>query len=509
MLRRGSGVLLHITSLPSPYGIGDFGPEAYRFADFLAETRQGYWQILPLNPTSFRSGNSPYDSYSVFAQNPLLLSPELLVKEGYLTRRDVSEVPSFPEGRVDYRAVTEYKNGLFAKAYENFESSCMEDGDFVRFCSENAYWLEDFSLFSALKSHFGDVTWNRWYDGLRDRNKDELAKWKEKLSGLVVREKVLQYLLDKQWLSLKNYCLSRGIQIIGDVPIYVSLDSVDVWSNPQIFKLDENKNPTVVAGVPPDYFSSTGQLWGNPIYRWDVLREEGYEWWMKRMARNLRLFDVLRLDHFKGFNDFWEVPATEKTALYGRWVPGPGADFFMALHRRFPCLPLIAEDLGVITAEVRELRDKFELPGMCVLQFAFGKDPSSHLYRPHNYRKNCVAYTGTHDNDTLVGWLTGTNNASTCDEEEVRRERENALNYIGSSGKMRKGVHWEFIRVLFMSVANLVILPMQDILGLGQEARMNTPSKTQGNWEWRLKSNQITPLVRRKLREMTETYDRA
>lgn len=509
MLRRGSGVLLHITSLPSPYGIGDYGPQAYRFADFLAETRQGYWQILPLNPTRLDSGNSPYSSYSVFAQNPLLLSPEILVRDGYLTKKDVSKAPSFPEGRVDYGAVTEYKNWLFARVFENFRSGCREENDFVSYCSANAYWLEDFSLFSALKCHFGKVGWNRWYNGLRDRDIDELARWSEKLGELVLREKILQYLLEKQWLSLKNYCNLRDIQIIGDIPIYVSLDSADVWSNPQIFKLDENKNPTVVAGVPPDYFSSTGQLWGNPIYRWDVLKQDGYKWWISRIARNLKLFDILRLDHFKGFSDFWEVPSTEETAHYGRWVQGPRDDFFQALHRRFPCLPLIAEDLGIITAEVRELRDRFEFPGMCVLQFAFGKDPLSNKYRPHNYERNCVAYTGTHDNSTIVGWLSDTSSYRTSTEEEVRRERENALNYIGSRGKMRKGVHWEFIRVLFMSVANLVIIPMQDILGLGEEARMNTPSKAQGNWEWRFKFNQITPRVKRKLREMTEIYGRA
>jgi len=508
MKRRGSGILLHITSLPSRYGIGDFGSGAYQFADFLFETKQTSWQILPLTPTTSFRENSPYSSPSAFAGNPLLIDPESLIKEGFLTRSDLKGNPSFSRARVDYPAVIQYKKALFEEAYQNFKRKGRGLWEFGHFCRENAFWLEDHAFFTALKTHFGSAVWNKWPRGIRDRKPKELKRLKERLKERVEREKFLQYLFFKQWFSLKGYCNSKGIQIIGDVPIYVSFDSADVWAHAEIFKLDSNKNPLVVAGIPPDYFSATGQLWGNPIYRWEVLQEKDYLWWVRRIAHNLKLFDWVRLDHFKGFVDFWEVPARERTAVKGRWVKGPGEDLFHGLLKHFPYLPFIAEDLGVITPEVHILRDRFNFPGMRVLQFAFGNDPLADEYKPLNYIQNCVAYTGTHDNDTLSSWICGKTDYSTRKPDEIGWERKNALNYLGQKGRGRRDIHWEFIRLLMMSVANLVIVPMQDLLGLGEEGRMNRPATAAGNWEWRLLPQQLTRSLKKRLTEMTEIYIR-
>ncbi len=508
MKRRGSGILLHITSLPSSFGIGDLGPWAFRFADFLSETKQSFWQILPLTATTPLRENSPYSSPSAFAGNPLLIDPESLVKEGLLTPSDLKGSPSFSTTRVDYPAVIEYKRALFDEAYQNFKRKGTEFWEFDHFCRENAFWIEDHAFFTALKTYFGRALWNKWPRGIRDRKPKELKRLKESLKEKVEREKFLQYLFFKQWFSLKAYCNSKGIQIIGDVPIYVSFDSADVWAHAEFFKLDPNKNRLVVAGIPPDYFSSTGQLWGNPIYRWDVLKELRYSWWVKRIAHNLKLFDLIRLDHFKGFVDYWEVPAGDRTAIRGKWVKGPGEDFFHALLRHFPYLPFIAEDLGVITPEVHVLRDRFGFPGMRVLQFAFGNDPLADEYKPMNYIRNCVAYTGTHDNDTLSSWIGGKTDYSTRKPDEIRWERRNALNHLGHKGSGRRDIHWELIRLLMMSVANLVIVPMQDLLGLGEEARMNRPATSKGNWEWRVSPYQWRPSLKRRLSEMTKTYGR-
>src|SRR3990170_2940987 len=508
MKRRASGILLHITSLPSPYGIGDLGPQAYRFTDFLAETQQGFWQILPLNPTRIEFGNSPYSSPSAFAGNPLLISPLLLAEDGLLSKAEIKEPPPLPGNRVDYPSVIKYKEELFQKAYTNFKDKRKEDDEFERFCKENDYWLEEYALFLVLKEHFKKKIWHRWPRLLRDRDSKELSQWKERLRSQIEREKLLQYLFFKQWFLLKACCNRKGIQIIGDIPIYVSYDSAVVWSNPDLFKLDEEKRPLVVAGVPPDYFSSTGQLWENPIYHWEVLKERGYDWWIRRVAHNLMLFDIARLDHFRGFADYWEIPATEPNAIKGRWEKGPGDDFFNALQKYFPSLPFIAEDLGIITDEVHELRDRFGFPGMRILQFAFADDSPTHPYKPINYIENCAAYTGTHDNDTFIGWLYGSKDYSARKPEAVCRERENALRYLGYKGKERKDIHWEFIRLLMASRANLVMFPMQDLLGLGEEARMNRPGEAEGNWEWRLMPEQLSPSLRKKLSEMTEVYGR-
>jgi 4-alpha-glucanotransferase len=495
MNKRGSGVLLHITSLPSQYGIGDLGPKAFEFLDFLHHTKQSFWQILPLNPTTPVFGNSPYSSPSAFAGNPLFISPELLIEEDLLSRSGISQ-REFPSDRVDYGAVANYKRLIFSTAYENFKNRG-DNSEFQRFCSENSYWLEDYALFIVLKERFKDV-WSNWPDEIKNRNPKKLEEIRKESKDRVEFEKFLQYLFFKQWFSFKERCNSKGVRIIGDVPIYVSFDSVDVWANPNIFKLDENKRPTFVAGVPPDYFSETGQLWGNPVYRWDVLRESGFSWWIKRMEHNFKMFDIVRLDHFRGFVAYWEVPAGEKTAINGKWVEVPAEDFFNTLRGHFPNLPIIAEDLGYITSDVREVMDRFGFPGMKLLIFAFGDDFPRSIYLPHNYERNCVVYTGTHDNNTVRGWWKN--------ESDVE-QRKRFCRYIGKRVKESE-VHWEFIRLAMMSVANFSIIPMQDILGLGEEARMNLPATSKGNWEWRLREEQITSSVEEKLRELTETYQR-
>lgn len=495
---RGSGILLHITSLPSPYGIGDLGPWAYKFVDFLSETKQSFWQILPLNPTSGAFGNSPYSSPSAFAGNPLIISPDLLIEDGFLSKSDVEGAPSFPNERVDYNAVTEYKYRLLSIAYENYKKAG-KDYESERFFNENSYWLDDYVLFISLKELFNRVVWSDWPDDIRNRKEGTIKEWKEKLKDRILMRKFFQYIFFKQWLSLKAYCMGKNIRIIGDVPIYVNYDSSDVWTNPQIFKLDNNRRPTSVAGVPPDYFSKTGQLWGNPVYRWDVLREGGYSWWIKRIEHNLKLFDIIRLDHFRGFVAYWEVPAGEETALNGRWVEAPVEDFFRTLFKHFPSLPIIAEDLGLITPDVREIMNRLGFPGMKLLIFAFGDDFPNGAYLPHNYTRNCVVYTGTHDNSTVKGWFT---------KEARPEDRRRLFKYIGREIN-EENIHWEFIRLGMMSVANMVIFPMQDILGLGEEAKMNLPATSHGNWQWRLMPTQITSSVLKELREMTGVYGRA
>ena len=497
MKRRGSGILLHVTSLPSPYGIGDLGPWAYRFADFLAETKQSFWQILPLNLTDPAYDNSPYHSISAFASNSLLISPELMVRDGLLAKSDLEPLPNFPKGRVDYGVVIAYKKKLFNLAYQRFKKT-KNNYEYKRFCLENAYWLDDFALFSALKSHFQGQVWSEWPQDIRDRQPKTLQSLKKELHDKIELEKLLQYMFFQQWISLKGYCNHRGIQFFGDTPIYVQYDSVDVWTDPEIFKLDNEKRPYAVAGVPPDYFSETGQLWGNPVYRWNVLQQRGYDWWIQRMEHTLNLFNVLRIDHFRGFVAYWEVPAGEKTAINGRWVEVPVEDFFNALLKRFSYLPIIAEDLGIITPDVREVMNHFEFPGMKLLLFAFGEDHPMHPYLPHTYEKHYVAYTGTHDNNTIKGWF---------EKEATPEDKRRLFRYLGREVPLEE-LHWEMIRLAMMSVANLVIFPMQDLLGLGEKARMNRPATKEGNWRWRLLPQQLTPLLTRRFLEMTEIYGR-
>jgi len=498
MDKRGSGILLHITSLPSSYGVGDLGPEAYRFADFLAGTKQTYWQVLPLNPTSPVYGNSPYSSVSAFAGNTLLISPDLLLGEGLLSQKDLDPIPPFPESRCDFSEAIQYKDKLLEQAYENFHQQGKGRESFETFCSESSSWLEDFALFVVLKKNFAGIVWNQWPREFRDRNVESLKAVKQEYHNQLEKEKFWQYLFFKQWRSLKDYCQEKGVHLFGDLAIYVSFDSADVWTNPGLFKLDGEKRPAFVSGVPPDYFSETGQLWGNPVYRWNVLKKSDYQWWRERIAHNLKLFDVMRIDHFLGLVAYWEVPASEKTAINGRWMKAPGKDFLNTLKKHFPHLPIVAEDLGLVTPEVREVINHFELPGMKILQFAFGDDDPMHPFLPHTYEKNFVIYTGTHDNNTVRGWLEG---------EASPEERKRLFRYLGREVSVEE-IHWALIRLAMMSVARWVILPMQDVLGLGAEARMNRPSVAQGNWEWRLLPGQITALVSETLLEITETYGR-
>ncbi|HEX3034113.1 MAG TPA: 4-alpha-glucanotransferase [Thermodesulfobacteriota bacterium] len=499
MKRRGSGILLHITSLPSSFGIGDLGPWAYKFADFLSETKQGFWQILPLNPTIMSRANSPYSSPSAFAGNPLLISLELLIEDGYLSRSDVKKDSSLSDRRVNYKAATQYKWGRFSTAYENFKGMREKNFEFEKFCTDNSHWLDDYALFVSLKEEFYGADWSYWPSDIRDRKAKRLQELRGKLRDRIEMEKFLQYIFFKQWFSLKDYCNSRNIQIIGDIPLYVSYDSSDVWTDPEVFKLDKKKKPAFVSGVPPDFFSKTGQLWGNPVYDWDFLKRTGYSWWVKRMEHNLRLCNIIRLDHFRGLVAYWEVPAGEKTAINGKWVGVPTEDFFRTLYKHFPYLPIIAEDLGVITPDMREVMRFFGFPGMKLLLFGFGGGEFAvEDYVPHNHVKDCVVYTGTHDNNTVKGWFR---------KEANSEDKERLSRYLGKQIR-EKNVHWEFIRLGMMSVANVAIFPMQDVLGLGEEAIMNLPSSTKGNWEWRLLPNQITPSLKKSLLEMTEIYGR-
>jgi 4-alpha-glucanotransferase len=497
MIKRGSGILLHLTSLPSPFGIGDLGPWAYQFVNFLADTKQKYWQCLPLNPTKIEYFNSPYHSTSAFACNPLLISPHLMLDEGLLNPRDLEPLPTFSDVRVDFRSVTEFKARLFSKAYDQFRKNPPSD-EFMDFCQEQAFWLDDFALFMALKSQYGGKAWSDWPPDVRDRHAEALQSAKRDLQERIESERFLQYLFFRQWMSLKGLCNKRGISIIGDMPIYVVHDSVDVWVHPSLFHLDHGKKPSAVAGVPPDYFSKTGQLWGNPVYRWDVLKETQYEWWVERVRHNVKLFDLVRVDHFRGFMAYWEIPATEKTAVRGKWVRAPGKDFFQSLSMRFPCLPIIAEDLGTITEDVWEVMDHFGFPGMKVLLFAFGEDLPTNPYAPHNHLKNCVVYTGTHDNNTAKGWF---------QKETSREDRSRMSRYLGRE-VTADNVHFEMIRLAMMSVADRAVIPMQDLLGLGEEARMNQPARKTGNWGWRLLPQQLTVAVKNRLLEMTEIYGR-
>ncbi len=498
MINRGSGVLMHVTSLPSRYGIGDFGPEAYKFADFLAETKQSCWQILPLTPTEPMHGNSPYSSASSSAISPWLLSPDLMIKDGYLSELDLNAVPEFREDHVDYHKVAEYKKGLLDKAFQRFKEET-DKSEFEVFCEENGYWLDDFALFMILKRNFEGKVWNQWPVEYRDRHPEAMEHAKEIHHDQIMREKFIQFLCFSQWFALKAYCNQRGIQLFGDIPIYVNYDSSDAWSNPGIFKLDENKSPVFVAGVPPDYFSETGQLWGNPVYNWDVLRNSDFQWWITRLTHNFRLFNIVRIDHFRGLVAYWEVPATEETAINGKWVEVPVDDFFNTVFRHFFMPPIVAEDLGVITADVRETLKKYNLPGMKILIFGLGTDNPRHPYLPHNYEQNYVAYTATHDNNTVRGWF----------EEDIDDEnRKRLFDYLGHEVSAQD-LNWELIRLAMLSPASLTIFPMQDILGLGAEARMNRPAHANGNWGWRLIPEQLTPDIRQKLKDLTHIYGRA
>jgi 4-alpha-glucanotransferase len=496
--RRSSGILIHITSLPSKYGVGDFGPEAYKFADFLRAAGQNYWQILPLNHTTANTGYSPYNCFSAFAGNPLLISPESLYRDGLLTRAQISDPPVFPADTADYRRVSSYKGRLLDAAFERFRAAT-KPADYEQFTEEHRAWLEPFATFVALKGRFRGRAWHDWPIAIRGRKAAALADAKGQLRGPIERECFLQYVFYRQYLRLKGYCNVRGIQMAGDIPIYVAHDSADVWSHPALFKLTRAGKPRLVAGVPPDYFSATGQLWGNPVYDWQRLEETNFDWWMQRMKHNMLLFDFVRIDHFRGFVAYWEVPARHKNAMRGKWVQAPHARFFRELFRQIPFAAIFAEDLGHITADVREVVARHNFPRMSVLQFAFDGDPARNPHMPHNHIENAIVYTGTHDNNTTRGWF----------EKEVKGpSRKRLFDYIGHRVSA-PDISWELMRVAMRSVARITIIPMQDVLGLGAKARMNFPAKADGNWRWRMRPGQTRARLASRLRNLTATYGRA
>ncbi|HEY9857640.1 MAG TPA: 4-alpha-glucanotransferase [Stenomitos sp.] len=495
MLKRSSGILLHPTSLPGPFGIGDLGPEAYAFIDRLAAMKQSCWQVLPLTPTSY--GDSPYFSPSAFAGNPLLLSPERLIEEHWITSEDLRALPASDPERIDYAAVAAFKTAMLDRVAERFEERAPAERReaLAAFTTEHAGWLADYALFMALKDEQGGRPWIEWPSSLTRRAPEALAEARARLSRPIRRHELAQFLFFQQWQALKAHAAHHGIGLIGDAPIFVAHDSADVWAHPELWRLDDTGHPLVVAGVPPDYFSATGQLWGNPLYRWDRMAETGYRWWVDRLRTLLKLVDRVRLDHFRGFAAFWEIPAGEPTAVNGRWVPGPGKPFFAALQEQLGTLPIIAEDLGVITPDVVDLRDTFGLPGMKILQFAFDTSEENN-YFPHLFPHNAVVYTGTHDNDTSMGWY------------RKAKESDRALlaEYVGKT--TLEEPNWELVRLGHASVADLAIVPMQDLMGLGSEARMNLPGTLGGNWQWRYRADQLTGAIMRRFGRLTELYDR-
>jgi len=508
--RREAGVLLHPTSLPGPHGVGELGPEAYRFVDFLSSAGQRLWQVLPLGPTGY--GDSPYASFSTFAGNPLLVSLDILVDQGLLTPADLGGHPVFDPERIDYGTVQTWKFGLLDKAARRFLKSAPADREaaYQAFCRAEARWLDDFALFVAVKEDYqkkadaagltGKMWSNYWDVGIRLRQPAAVAAWKTKLKEKIEVKKVLQFWFFDQWTALKAYANARDIRIIGDIPIFVAADSVDVWAHRPLFQLDPEGQPLVVAGVPPDYFSATGQLWGNPLYNWTAMKAEGFEWWIQRIQATLKLVDIIRVDHFRGFEAYWEIPFGAPNAIHGRWVSAPGRALFQAIQDRLGDLPLLAEDLGLITPEVEALRDDFGFPGMKILQFAFdsgeetGASGDNH-FLPHNYGSNCVVYTGSHDNDTMRGWF----------EAAQPRDQAYALAYVDGH---RDDVAWGFIRAALGSTARYAVIPAQDLLNLPSSARMNTPSTLGGNWAWRLTSGQLNSTVAQRLGDLTRLFGR-
>ena len=501
--KRASGILLHPTSLPSRFGIGDIGPTATAFVDFLAETGQLWWQMLPIGPTG--DSISPYQSHSSFAGNPLLISPERMVDDGYLAASDLTELPhDGPEVRIDFDAVKRLKEGLFREAFARFDPAT--DPNYGFFTASQGGWLDDFALYMALKSDHDDRPWYEWEPEVATRQAEAMEAARARLDAEVRYHRFVQYLFDRQWREMRDYCRHHDVRLIGDLPIYVAEDSADVSARPDLFELDQFGRPTVVAGVPPDLFEPVyGQLWGNPVYKWEAHRAEHYAWWFSRIRATTDRVDLVRLDHFRGFEAYWEVPASSKTAAVGRWVKGPADDFLTALRENLGGLPLVAEDLGVITPEVEKLRDDFGLPGMKILQFAFAANSEDEKFLPHRHIPHCVVYTGTHDNDTTVGWFYMTPGSTAQSAEEVIEEREFVRRYLGPT---EEPIHWAINRLALASVADTVILPLQDILGLGSTARMNVPGHATGHWGWRFEGSQLTPEVRSRLAELTSVYGR-
>jgi 4-alpha-glucanotransferase len=497
---RRSGVILHPTSLPGRFGIGDLGEEAFQFVDFLKAAGQHYWQVLPLSPTGY--GDSPYQGLSALAGNPMLISPERLLEVDHLVPEDLEDVPPFPVDRVDFGPVIRFKTGLLNRAFARFsaQGSPRQKKSFARFCQEQSSWLDDFALFMALKEAHHLRPWNEWEPELLARDPQALRHGRQQLAGEIQNQQYRQWQFYEQWLALKRYANEQGLRIIGDIPIFVALDSVDVWANPHLFHFDKKLRPKVVSGVPPDYFSATGQLWGHPLYRWRVMREEGYTWWIARFRMAFTQADLVRIDHFRGFYNYWEVPAGEKTAVKGRWLYGPGARLFRTVTQALGDVAIVAEDLGDFDKDSRAgldaLQAEFGYPGMKVLQFSFGSGPQD-PFLPHNLSRDCVVYTGTHDNDTTLGWYQATSTAE---------ERDYARKYLGCEGS---DIAWDLIRAAWASVASTAMTTAQDLLSLGHEARMNTPS-TLGppNWCWRLLPGALTEGIAQRLLELTAIYGR-
>jgi 4-alpha-glucanotransferase len=498
MHKRHSGILLHITSSPSKYGIGDMGPFAYAFVDFAAASEQKFWQILPINPTDGINGYSPYSCSSAFAGNALMISPEMMVIEGFLRPTDVRISMPFSVDRVDYARVAGFKEKIFNTAFRRFQKMPDKE-DFNQFVHAQHYWLEDFALFTVIKSAQGGRGWNEWPMALKSRQPQALKEFSSRNEMALERVKFIQYLFARQWHKLKGYVNSKNMAIIGDIPIYVNYDSVDVWKHPSFFKIDGKGQMQFISGVPPDYFSRTGQRWGNPVYNWPHLKKVKYSWWVNRIEHDLKIFDHLRIDHFRGFAGFWQIPAHEKLAVFGRWVKGPGAAFFKVLTRQFKSLPIIAEDLGEITPDVIKLMKKFGFPGMRVLLFAFDGEIGSNPHVPANYPAHCVAYAGTHDNNTIQGWY---------HHEAKPNEKANIARVLRSKFTPRN-LHWSMIEVLMRSRAEIVIVSMSDFLGLEEEGRMNTPATKVNNWQWRLKANALSSRLRRKIAHITKKTDRS
>lgn len=495
MKRRGSGILCHITSLSSPFGIGDLGPGAYAFADFLSQAGQIFWQVLPVNPTNRRYFDSPFTSLSSCAGNTALISPELLAAAGLLTQAEIEDRPAFAGDMVDYEAASRFKKRLFERAYSRFAEAKAVDADFARFVRGNDAWLEDHAFFTALTDHLGGIPLSEWPRELTDRSSSALSQLRRELDREVEREKFLQCIFFKQWHALKNYCNFKGISIVGDFPMFMSYDAVDVWAAPEIFKVDENRKPLLLAGSPPDSFSADGQLFNCAVYDWEALKREEYAWWLRRFRLLFKLYDIVRIDHFRGFVATWEVPAGEMDGKKGSWHSTPGVEFFRAMLRRFPSFPVIAEDLGVITPDVREAMAALEIPGMKILLLAFQQGAMERSYLPHHHHPASVVYTGTHDTNTIQGWF----------DSASSEEKEGLFRYLGR--EVEEEVNWEFIRMAMMSVCRTAIIQMQDVIGTGAETRMNTPGKAEGNWQWRLPETDLSRVAAR-LAAMTDRYGR-
>jgi 4-alpha-glucanotransferase len=494
-LTRSCGVLLHPTSLPGPYGIGDLGPEAFRYVDWLASAGASWWQVLPTNPTS--QGDSPYSATSTFAGNPLLISPDRLLEDGLLTDADLVRVPDFPDHTVDYEGVRPFKDSLLRRAFERFRSAPPAHlaDELDTFRSAERAWLDDYALFAALAAASGTSSWRRWPAPLAGRELDVLSGWRDRHAAEIDFEVFCQFLFFRQWRALHAYAHRRGVRLFGDLPIFVALDSADVWAHRDLFRLDDDGAPTLVAGVPPDYFSVTGQRWGNPVYDWPRHRRDGYRWWAARLRHALSTVDLLRLDHFRGFVASWQIPTSEPTAVKGRWMPGPGERFFAAMRDQLGALPLVAEDLGFITRDVVQLKEKLRLPGMAVLQFAFAPGKSS-TFLPHNHVRDLVVYTGTHDNDTTLGWWMG------AADDGVRTFLRR---YLGTNAGE---IHWDLIRAALASVAVLAVVPHQDLAGLGTDCRMNTPGVAEGNWRFRITRWMLDDGIRQRFADLIRLYDR-